>query len=202
MNFEGRGATELTILNPCLTLNELKNAQNSYATLRARASTIIISCGDQLQQGTQIKYNEMFESTIKACSNAPAKKTKVGLEATAIVNISSNKPALFALAANAKYYPRIVGTSWAAMTLGDNAGTSTGTANRPFKTVIFRPYEEGKPSEFVEDWIIFPWADVEGNADIAFNNTTDRGFVLNITAYDPFEKNAKIIIGDPSVIDL
>lgn len=201
MFFEGRGATEITILNPYLPDATLKDIVSNFTTLRALPSTVIIQCRDQLQDGAMIKYSEMLEATIKACSNAPAKKTKVGAEGSASVTISSTKKDLFKMATNAKEYAGTgVNASKRAYSLGDDSGLQTGSSTRPYKTVIFRAYESGLPSIDPDTWIIFPSADLEGNAEMNFNNTSDRNYKINITAYDPNETNRKVIIGDPSII--
>jgi hypothetical protein len=196
MFFEGRGATEITILNPALTEATLKTMVANFTTLRAAAGTVIIACKDQLGEGATIRYMEMMEATIKACSNAPALKTKVGAEATATVNISSTKKPLFMLATNAKEF----GTTNKAYAMGDDSGLRTGSSGRPFKTVIFRAYENGVPDTNADNWIIFPSADVEGNVEQAYNNNTDRGYQITFTAYDPLETNRKIIIGNPNSV--
>jgi hypothetical protein len=196
MFFEGRGATEITILNPALTDATLKTMVANFTTLRAAPGTVIIACKDQLGEGATIKYMEMMEATIKACSNAPALKTKVGAEATATVNISSTKKPLFMLATNAKEF----GTTNKAYTMGDDSGLRTGSSGRPFKTVIFRAYENGVPDTNSDNWIIFPAADVEGNVEQAYNNNADRGYQITFTAYDPNETNRKIIIGNPNFV--
>lgn len=200
MFFEGRGATEVTILNPGLTETTLKDLVTNFNTLKALTSTVTITCGDQLN-GVDISVKEMLEATMKQCSMAPAFKTKVGAEGTATISISSRKKSLFKLALNAKEF---VGTgadaAKRAYTIGDDSGTRTGSTARPFKTIIFRAYEEGVPTTDSESWIIFPNADVEGDATMAFKIGEDRGYNLTITAYDPLERNWKVMIGDPKLI--
>lgn len=201
MFFEGRGATEITILNPFLPDATLRDIVTNFATLRALPGTVIIQCRDQLAEGATIRYSEMMENTIKACANSPALKTKVGAEASATVNISSTKKSIFKLATNAKEFTGTganVGKN--AYSLGDDSGLRTGSSGRPYKTVVFRAYEGGVPTTNDESWIIFPAADLEGNAEQAYNNNADRGYVVNITAYDPLETNRKIIIGNPALI--
>jgi hypothetical protein len=200
MFFEGRGATEITILNPFLPDASLRDIVTNFATLRALTSTVVIACKDQLGEGATIKYMEMMEATIKACSNAPALKTKVGAEATATVNISSTKKPLFMLATNAKEFSAVSPATNKAYTMGDDSGLRTGSSGRPFKTVIFRAYENGVPDTNADNWIIFPAADVEGNVEQAYNNNADRGYQITFTAYDPNETNRKIIIGNPNLI--
>lgn len=201
MFFEGRGATEIVILSPYLPDATLKDLVTNFNTLRALPSTVIIACNDQLQDGAMIRYSEMLEATIKACSNAPAKKTKVGAEGNATVNISSTKKEIFKMATNAKEFTGTgVNAGKKAYSLGDDSGLQTGSALRPYKTVIFRAYEGGTPSLDSETWIIFPSADLEGNAEVNFNNNADRGYQINITAYDPNETNRKVIIGDPALV--
>jgi hypothetical protein len=160
-----------------------------------------IACNDQLQEGATIRYMEMMEATIKACSNAPALKTKVGAEATATVNISSSKKNLFMLATNAKEFTGSGGNAGKkAYSLGDDSGLKTGSSGRPFKTVLFRAYDNGVPDSNPDNWIIFPNADVEGNVEQAYNNNTDRGYTLTITGYDPAETGRKVIVGNPAII--
>lgn len=203
MFFEGRGATEVTILNPYLPDATLKDIVSNFQTLRVLTSTVIIQCRDQLQDGAMIKYSEMLEATIKACSNAPAKKTKVGADGSASITISSAKKDIFKMATNAKEYAGTgANVAKRAYSLGDDSGLQTGSGTRPYKTVVFRAYENGVPTNDADTWIIFPAADVEGNAEMNFNNTSDRSYKINITAYDPNETNRKVIIGDPSIIIL
>lgn len=201
MFFEGRGPTEVTILNPRLTYAELQTLVANYNTLRALNSTVIVTCGDQLQDGTTVMYTELLEETIKACSNAPAFKTKVGAEVSATINISSTKKDIFQLATNARQYDNAGVLAYA---LGDDAGLITDSPTRQFKTVIFRAYESGLPTTDSSSWIIFPRADVEGNAEMSFNNTADRGYQITITGYElrndlDEETNTKMIIGDPAL---
>lgn len=202
MFFEGRGATEITILNPFLPDATLKDIVTNFTSLRALPGTVIIQCRDQLAEGATIRYSEMMEATIKACANSPALKTKVGAEASATVNISSTKKNIFMLATNAKEATGTAApdTGKKAYSLGDDSGLRTGSTNRPYKTVVFRAYEGGVPTNDTESWIIFPAADLEANAEQAYNNNADRGYVINITAYDPLETNRKIIIGNPKII--
>ena len=198
--FEGRGAAEVTIFNPALTDSELNTLVTNFSTYRQRQNTIIVTCGDQLN-GVDISLKEMLEATMKQCSMAPAFKTKVGAEGTATISVSSRKKNLFKLALNAKEF---IGTGAnvgkTSYSVGDNSGTRTGSTSRPFKTIVFRPYEQGTPSNDVNDWIIFPAADVEGDATIAFKIGEDRGYTVTATAYDPSEKNYRVIIGDPSTV--
>lgn len=194
--FEGRGATEVTIFNPGLTDSELSTLVTNFDTYRQRTSTVIITCGDQLN-GVDISLKEMLEATIKQCSMSPAFKTKVGAEGNATISLSSRKKNLFKLALNSKRFNATGKTSYS---IGDDSGTRTGSIARPFKTIVFRPYEQGSPSNEVDDWIIFPAADVEGNATIAFNIGDERGYTITVTAYDPGEKNYKVLIGDPKIL--
>jgi hypothetical protein len=200
MFFEGRGATEITILNPGLTDATLKTLVANFSTLRALVSTVVITCKDQLAEGAMIKYSEMMEATIKACSTTAALKTKVGAEGSATVNISSTKKDLFMLATNAKEYSAVTPATNKAYSLGDDSGLRTGSSARPYKTVIFRSYENGVPDTNADNWIIFPSADVEGNVEQSYNNNTDRGYTITFTAYDPNETNRKIIIGNPNFV--
>jgi hypothetical protein len=198
---EGRGAAEVTILTPALAdVTTLKSLVANFTTLRALTSTIIITCGDQLQ-GIDIVVKEMLEATLKQCSMSPAFKTKVGSEASASISISSSKKSLFKAALNAKQYDGTGGdTGRTAYSIGDDSGTRTGTSTRPFKTVIFRPYDNGLPSTDANTWLIFPFADIEGDVSSAFKIGEDRSYKLTVTAYDPLELNYRTIIGDPKVL--
>lgn len=201
MFVEGRGATHITILNPALPDATLRTLVTNFNTLLALNTTVQIACKDQLSDGTTIRYMEMLEATLKACSNAPALKTKVGAEGTATVNISSTKKDIFMLATNAKEYTGSgADAGKKAYSLGDDSGLRTGSTARPYKTVIFRAYEGGVPDTNADNWIIFPNADVEGNVEQSYNNNTDRGYSITFTAYDPLETNRKVIIGNPSII--
>lgn len=198
--FEGRGATEVTIFNPALTYSELLTLTTNFNTYRLRTGTVIITCGDQLN-GVDISLKEMLEATMKQCSMAPAFKTKLGAEGTATISLSSRKQNLFKVALNAKEFVGIgANTGKTSYSVGDNSGTRTGSTARPFKTIIFRPYEEGKPSTDIDDWIIFPAADLEGDATIAFKIGEDRSYTITATAYDPNQNNYRVIIGDPSTV--
>jgi hypothetical protein len=197
MFFEGRGATEITIISPYLdNESQLSNIFANFETLRALPSTVIISCTDQLSEGTTIRYKELLEGTIKACSNTPALKTKVGIECSASVRISSRKRNIFTLATNAKEYTSLSGQN-KAFSLGDDVGLRTGSSARPYKTLVFRSYYNGSPDNNPDNWIIFPAADVEGDIEQLFNNKSDRGYLITFTAYDPTELNIKIILGNP-----
>ncbi len=200
MFFEGRGATEITIISPFLPDADLRDLVDDFPTLRAATNTVIIACKDQLQEGTTIRYMEMMEATIKACSNAPALKTKVGAEATATTSISSTNKKIFQLATNAKEFSATSPATNKAYSMGDDSGLRTGSSGRPFKTIVFRAYQNGVPDPNPDNWIIFPAADVEGNVEQAYNNQADRGYQLTFTGYDPLETNRKIIIGNPSYI--
>jgi hypothetical protein len=198
---EGRGAAEITIINPGVTtLIGIRDLYLNINTLKAQSDSVIVTCGDQLQ-GVDIVVKEMLEATLKQCSMSPAFKTKVGSEANANISISSSKRTLFKAALNAKQYDGTGGdTGKTVYTIGDDSGTRTGTSTRPFKTIVFRPYDNGVPTPDHDFWMVFPFADIEGDVSSAFKIGEDRGYKLMATAYDPLELNYRVIIGSPRLI--
>lgn len=185
-----------------ITLDQNATATGSVSLTFSPLNVVVIKAVDQLEAST-LTINEMYENNMSQASMAPANKTKVGLEASFEMSIGDDRASLFAVSTNARTFQgagQDAGGEPELLTIGDDSGLTTGTANLPYRTAIIRPYVAGVPATDSRQWYIFPAAGVEGRATQSFSLQTQRSYNITITAYDPQQLNYKVLRGKPTLL--
>lgn len=125
----------------------------------------------------------------------PANTTVIAKASTSSMTLSNA-----ATVTNASASLTFTPSSPALVRIGDDSGLTTGTSDYGFKTVVFRPYSGGVPTQDTSRWFIFPAAGVEGSLSQSFSLQNQYSYQLKMTAYDPQENNYKILRGNTALL--
>lgn len=95
-----RAPLHATIIQPFLTVNQLKTLSTDLPTLANTAGNFVISCNDQLDPATVTLTNVLQENKTQ-CAETAFNKTFTGLNAMCEMSIADDRSDLMAIAVNA-----------------------------------------------------------------------------------------------------